>query len=673
MSFDEHLGRARALGPAAVVKAALRHGARLVSGAIAQLIWFFKRSYGPPTDPRGFAERVPAIPADLLASHAETILQITDLYLQHRFDLLGSGWVQVAHGMKTAGFNGTAYPPEYVPGDISLRLNPGNRAHAVRLRKQIDRHYVPIDWHIDFKSGYRWREDRVADAIVYGHGYGIDVKVPWELARMQHLVHLAWAYILAENGTNGFRESAIYFREYRNQVLDFMAANPPGFGVNWASAMDIAIRAANIALSCDLFRRHGAAYDPAFAGTVADGLRDHGEQIVQRLGRGPKVKGNHYLGEICGLAFVAAYLPRTAETGAWLDLAARELVAETARQFHPDGGHFEGSTGYHRLCGEMTIYATAILAPHIEFPRSHLTKIRRIAAFAEATVKPDGHAIQIGDNDSGRFFKNWPAFDPVGDLPVERTLDHRGLIAAAAGLFGETGDGNAALESALVRGLGGGLEAPDVGAALERIEPTADPPTEWNREIAIVPPDARVLDGLRAAAYPDFGLFVWRGPRLFLSVRCGATGGPGPGAHAHNDQLAVELQIDGTDWLADPGTHVYTPDPEARNAYRSVMAHAAPRWGEREPARLDRGMFRLENSARAECLVFDTRRFVGRHFGYGTPIARTIEIGGGRIVIRDAMGARGPSEKVEIRDPEALRAAMGVSIPFSPGYGRKNR
>ena len=51
----------------------------------------------------------------------------------------------------------------------------------------------------------------------------------------------------------------------------------------------------------------------------------------------------------------------------------------------------------------------------------------------------------------------------------------------------------------------------------------------------------------------------------------------------------MELNIDGEDWLADPGSYVYTADARLRNAYRSVRAHAAPRLGEGEPAALDPG------------------------------------------------------------------------------------
>ena len=41
------------------------------------------------------------------------------------------------------------------------------------------------------------------------------------------------------------RQPDRYLAGMRNQILDFIATNPPRFGVNWRSAMEVAIRAAN--------------------------------------------------------------------------------------------------------------------------------------------------------------------------------------------------------------------------------------------------------------------------------------------------------------------------------------------------------------------------------------------------------------------------------------------
>src|SRR5215469_1917719 len=43
---------------------------------------------------------------EVLTPRAQEIFALTRNYLGHRFDLLGSGWVQVKHGMRCAGLEG---------------------------------------------------------------------------------------------------------------------------------------------------------------------------------------------------------------------------------------------------------------------------------------------------------------------------------------------------------------------------------------------------------------------------------------------------------------------------------------------------------------------------------------------------------------------------------------
>ena len=39
------------------------------------------------------------------------------------------------------------------------RINTANLKEAQRIWNLVDADYCPIDWHLDFKSGYRWLED----------------------------------------------------------------------------------------------------------------------------------------------------------------------------------------------------------------------------------------------------------------------------------------------------------------------------------------------------------------------------------------------------------------------------------------------------------------------------------------------------------------------------------
>jgi hypothetical protein len=196
-----------------------------------------------------------------------------------------------------------------------------------------------------------------------------------------------------------------------------------------------------------------------------------------------------------------------------------------------------------------------------------------------------------------------------------------------------------------------------------------------SREAILILPDTEVLFELKSAAYPEFGLYLWWSKRFFLSIRCGGLNKDGLGAHAHNDQLSIELQIDGIDWIADPGSYIYTPTPWHRNLYRSALAHNGPHWSEVEPARLDAGLFKLEDTSDAKCLNFDITGFFGYYAGYSEPVSRLITFGKNRIIIRDSNGsikptATEPIEKIEITSAKELKGYFSAELPFSPGYGK---
>ncbi len=304
--------------------------------------------------------RLSPLPAALLEPGAAARAERAAMAMEHRFDLLGAGACRVAHGMACQGLEGIAFPPApAVPADAEIHAGA---AEQRRIRALIAPGYVPIDWQIDFRSGFRWDARIWWRDVAYGDVRGADVKVPWELGRLQHLPLLALAAASARAGIAGFDRPEAYEGAFRDQALDFIAANPPRFGVQWACPMDAAIRAANLALAWDLFRAHGAAFDAPFERLVARALYEHGRFLAAHPEWLPDSRSNHFLCDIAGLAFCALYLPASEETDSWLAYAAGALAFELPRQFHADGGNYEDSTAYHRLSGEAVAIALAALA-----------------------------------------------------------------------------------------------------------------------------------------------------------------------------------------------------------------------------------------------------------------------------------------------------------------------
>lgn len=613
---------------------------------------------------------LPPLPPGLLEPHRHWVLESAGRFRQGCFDVLGSGWVRVSHGLVAAGLAGHQYNSGHeINSDAQGRWLEGRLpgpawAESRRLWALISPRHAAIDWHVDVKSGFRWREDCWYRDIAIGHLPGVDVKVPWELGRLHHLTILAWA--------EGLQPGQGWAETFRDHVLDFLATNPPRFGVNWRCTMDVAIRAANLVVAWDLMRVAGARFDASFTQVFARSLLEHGRHIMANLEKYPEGRGNHYLANVCGLAFIARALPATTEVSGWLAFAQAELETEVEYQFLGDGANFEASTCYHRLSAEMVAMAMAVLAGgSLAFPSKTLAgRLAAMADFTQGVTKPSGRVAQIGDNDSGRFLKLQPAYD--GTLE-EDDLDHRHLLAAIGSLIGRneyvSAGGGFTLDAWVAAGLAGRrLEAEVV--PLPRCWPRQEGRPEGGRRIEMIPGGDGLGDGLEALAWPDFGFYLLRSPRLWLGIRCGAIGQNGRGGHAHNDQLAVELAFDGEDWISDPGTWVYTPLPGERDRYRSAAAHFVPRHGEAEPGRLDLGLFWLGDEARATCRHFGTDGFTGEHRGYGFAITRKVMVLADRVVILDS-GLPGGESRTEIRSAAHMGSLLPGAPPFSSGYGKR--
>jgi len=706
--------RALALPPHIAARKACGHLARRAAARRLRVRDHRAGSYGPlrPDErPRRLVDLDPtAVPDDLV----RRLAGLAENHMAHRFDLLGSGPCEVRHGVVCEGFYLRYYPPgpavEADPaGDwLAGRINPANLAESQRLWALIDDPaYRPIDWQLDFRSGWRWREDVYAfDQPIPVHR-GADVKVPWELARLQHLPQLALCALLAAAGRSGLRAAETYAREARAQILDFLAANPPRFGINWACPMDVGIRAANMALAVDLLAAAGIAVDAPFAAAFCRSLRDHARHIASHLEWSESGRSNHYLGDLIGLLWAAASLPADAESDAWLAFAARELIGECERQFLPDGGNYEGSTAYHRLSGEICAFGVALIlgiertradafasydnrAVRVRppFPRAPLPRHRhsggresvvppavfarlwRAAALARAVTRADGRFAQIGDCDSGRLFKLHPVGEESAGGFRENALDAGGFVAAVHALFDGENAPEPRLEGALAAALAGGFRAAppesaepapfgDLDAAVARI---ATLPEEARRTRRIPFPHPVPREAWRRAAFPDFGVYVFRADALFVLFRCGGTiPATAPTGHRHDDDLGVEFLLGEGCYSFDPGTFVYTPDASVRNRYRSADAHDVPRAEGWEVAPPGADLFALPRRGTARCVAWGPRGAAGVLETPEGRLLRAVEIADDALLIHDgAEGADGA--------PARLRD-LGPTLPYSDGYG----
>ncbi len=492
----------------------------------------------PSVAVRALAERCPL--------EAEQTVRAADRVLAHEFDLLGSApWVPT--------------DPDRAPGPAA---------------------YAPIDWRLDPVSGLRFPPPTFApsewDLMRMRPGHA-DIKLPWELARCQHWVTLGQAWRLTGD--------ARYAAEVRDELDDFLAANPTGRGIHWTCTMDVALRAVSWALALEL-----VADAPCAATNVERGwsaVFEHGRFIRANLEDRYEVTSNHFLTNVVGLYYLGWLFEPVPEGASWLRFAEEALGREVNLQVLPDGADFESSVPYHRLVAELILGCARLGALRGRpLDATTLQRLGRMIEYLVAVLRPDGLMPIVGDADDGRLhvltdYGRWAPQDP------------RHLLGVAGAFF----------DVAAWRALGGPASRWEAGWWQLDGEPWPEPQ----------PPS----DGARL--FPDAGIAVMREGAQYLVVTNGRVGTKGFGNHKHNDQLGFEYHVDGRPVLVDPGSFVYTGNPEARNRFRSTGAHNTLGLDDQEQNELrPEWLFRLFETAHAEHVHWDREglTYAGRHHGY---------------------------------------------------------
>lgn len=444
--------------------------------------------------------------------------------------------------------------------------------------------YTPIDWALDPVSGLRFPVGFPHSAWTPAMRPGLaDIKLPWEIGRCQHWVALGQAFRLT-----GLEK---YAAEIVRQHEDFLEANPIGTGVQYTCTMDVAIRAVNWALAFELIRR-ARAFDGSARERGYRSLFELGVFIEGHLENKYEVTSNHFLSNVAGLYALAVIFADRPAGRRWLTECRDWIEQEMRVQVLPDGADYESSIPYHRLVTELFL-AGARLAQLEGRPLSagYLSSLRRMLEFLAAVLRPDGLLPQVGDADDGRLhiFSDYGGWDPQ---------DARHVLAPGAFVLGETASPWLALA-----GETGAWEA-----------------AWWGFDTSSIAFDG-IVTPERARLFDHAGVVVARSKAAYLLVTNGRVGTNGFGNHKHNDLLAFEYHDRDVALFVDPGSYVYTSNPEARNAFRGTAAHNTVMVDGLEQNDLKpEYLFRLFETSTVEHVAFHDApgyvEYVGRHTGY---------------------------------------------------------
>jgi hypothetical protein len=386
-----------------------------------------------------------------------------------------------------------------------------------------------VDWHWDPVHGRRppmthWTRVRYLDPSVGDH------KIVWELNRHQHWPAYGRAYWLT--GDPRYRDA------FTTELTDWMSANPPMTGINWASMLELGLRSLSWIWALHFFAgtEEPAATDTPRTAWLPDLLLglDRQLSLVEWNLSTYFSPNTHLIGEALALYVAGRCLPELGRAGAWEQCGRRVLVEQAARQINPDGSHAELSLHYHRYALDMYLLALAVaLVTGDDAARALAQAVRRLATFARLMADESLRLPRFGDDDGGLLMP-WCGRDPtdIGDS-----------LAVASELLGDPW-------------LDGGSSAEEAIWMTGRSHVPAAPPT---RPCSI--------------ALPSSGYAVMRnrrGDHLVIDV---GPLGVGNAGHAHADALSLTLVVAGQPFLIDPGTGFYTIEPTWRDRFRSTGFH----------------------------------------------------------------------------------------------------
>ena len=393
----------------------------------------------------------------------------------------------------------------------------------------------PPDWRLDPVSRARapmqhW--SRLDQQNPVGQG---DPKLIWELNRHAHFVTFGQAWWITRDER--------FVMAFIRQAEDWISRNPVGFGLNWASSLELAFRSIAWLWALHLCA-DSALLTPAVLARLIGSLAAQGRHLETYLSHyfSPNT---HLTGEALGLLYLGLALPELKRAGRWRETGLRILLEQLPKQVRADGVYFEQASCYHRYTTDFYLHLRLLAQSHgLALPGEVTARLTGLLDHLMWITRPDGTTPLTGDDDGGRLLSTG----------VRAGNDFRDTLGLGAAIFGRS-DWKFVAGAAAVETLW--LSGPVGLAQYDQISPA--PPAARSR-LFEASGWAVIRDG-------------WEQDAAWLLMDCGRHGAEIGSGHAHADALSFEFAADGMTWLVDPGTFVYAADPVTRDQFRSTAAH----------------------------------------------------------------------------------------------------
>ncbi|WP_299028037.1 alginate lyase family protein [uncultured Thermanaerothrix sp.] len=489
------------------------------------------------------------------------------LYTAYRIGLAMGWWRRATHSRsvdlaEVPSVQGTLFE---VPTPQHLRaiLGPDESAQAIALADEIVQGKyrpfggTPAPLILDPPQPLEpW--DRYGSTVG-----GKDIKEYWEAARLGWVFILGRAYILSEDEN--------YAQACQRYLDHFLGANPVGFGPNWASGQEVALRIPALLFALQVFKT-SVFFKVEFQHQLTLAILEHARRIPPTLIYAQAQDNNHLLSEALGLYLAGVMLPKWPEAPKWREMGWYWLNRGFQHQISAEGCYAQNSLNYHRLMLHLALlFARAARIERRDLPPPTLERLAKAVCWLWARMdEVSGTVPNYGHNDGSNVL-------PFGSHDI---LDYRPTLQAAGEVF---------LRSRYL------------------------PVGMWDELGLWLGAQSR---GTNLISHKCFfpGILKPRGEATWALLY----GGMCQGRVAHADYLHVDLWDEGTNLLLDPGTYAYNLSSPWDNGLAKTLVHNTLRVDERD--QLERlGRFLWDNKATVRFLperCKPDQRWVAEHDGY---------------------------------------------------------
>lgn len=374
-------------------------------------------------------------------------------------------------------------------------------------------------WDVDPPTQTRWEREKPGVAVDL-HAGGRDIKLAWELHRLQHLQILAIGARALDMPEAADR--------CRDLLIDWLVDQRPYQGIAWASGLEVASRAVSLLVIAGAL----GPCEPALNAAVWHAITAHARWLC-RFPSLHSSANNHRVGEVAALVILGCLAEDHPEAATWR-LYARELETRIVDLIHEDGVPAEQSPTYGAYSLEWALLARRALAERgLRFAAED--RLRQAGRFLAGLVDDGGHWPRFGDDDEGSVLRGGLAPDPLPTSVaacLASALDIPDATPHAAGS--------------------------DVRSHLLGLELRTDPPRDGRR------------------TFEAGGYTLWRSRGSGESIVLFDHGPLGHGAtcgHGHADALSIWWHLEGRPILVDAGVYRYNGAPAWRRYTRSTLAH----------------------------------------------------------------------------------------------------